>query len=80
MDSQRTIESNLESQSPSSAASTLSESNSAEMKSENASVPETQVSNQETVENKERDEPTEVTWDCDNDPQNPRNWPKWRKW
>jgi len=24
--------------------------------------------------------PAEVNWDGENDPQNPRNWPKWKKW
>jgi len=24
--------------------------------------------------------PREVTWDGDNDPENPRNWPQWKKW
>jgi hypothetical protein len=24
--------------------------------------------------------PHEVTWDSDHDQQNPRNWPKWKKW
>lgn len=24
--------------------------------------------------------PAEVGWDGENDPQNPRNWPKWKKW
>jgi hypothetical protein len=25
-------------------------------------------------------EPHEVTWDGNNDQENPRNWPKWKKW
>jgi hypothetical protein len=80
MDFQNTVESKLDTRSYSSAASTLNEPTSSEMKSKNTSVPETETHNGDRIESKEDDTPREVDWDGDNDIQNPRNWPKWKKW
>ena len=81
MDSQNTLESKLDTgRSSSSASPTLNELTSSEMKLENTSVPETQVYNGERIDSKEDDTPREVNWDGENDIQNPRNWPKWKKW
>ena len=80
MDSQNALESELVTKSPSSATSTLNELASSEMKSEYTSVPESQVPNGTRSDSKEGDAPREVNWDGDNDVQNPRNWPKWKKW
>jgi hypothetical protein len=79
MESHNTLESKSSSRRPSS-ASTLNERSSTEMKSENTSIPETQIANGEKVENIGENTPMEVTWDGDNDVENPRNWPKWKKW
>ena len=77
MDSQHTLESTVKSKSPSLAGSTLADASSyTEMKSENNSASDTQGFNEKV----ESSEPREVTWDGDNDPENPRNWPKWKKW
>lgn len=80
MDSQNALESKLDTRSPSSAASTLNELTSSEMKSEYVSDPATQVPNGVRSDSKDEDAPREVNWDGDNDIQNPRNWPKWKKW
>ena len=80
MDPLNTLKSKLETRSLSSAASTLNESTSSEMKSENTSVPETRVPIEDRMESKEGNAPREVDWDSDNDTDNPRNWPKWKKW
>ena len=80
MDSQNTVESKLDTRSSSSAASTMNERTSSEMKYENTSVPETEVHNGDRIDSKGDDTPREVNWDGDNDIQNPRNWPKWKKW
>ena len=45
---------------------------------DSASLPGTQISNDEKLEGK--DTPSEVTWDGDADPENPRNWRKSKKW
>jgi len=79
MESQNTLESKSSSHYPSS-MSTLNEGSSKEMKSEDNSVPETQIANGERLKNIEGNTPMEVTWDGDNDVENPRNWPKWKKW
>jgi len=41
---------------------------------------ETPIPADEKVGPAENLAPKEVTWDGDNDPENPRNWPKWKKW
>ena len=78
MDPQNTLK--LETLSLSSAASTLNEPTSSEMKSENTSVPETQVPIEGRMESKEGDAPREIDWDGESDSENSRNWPKWKKW
>jgi hypothetical protein len=60
--------------------STLNEDSSTKIKSENTSLHKTQIANGEKVENIGGNTPMEVTWDSDNDVENPRNWPKWKKW
>ena len=51
-----------------------------ENKLENESIPESPNKGEEKFEDKDPDSPTEVTWEGDSDPENPHNWPKWKKW
>jgi hypothetical protein len=77
--------STLEKETASSGASTLDEPLAMEEKnlesSLNSDTPvPSDVPSDEHVGPEESLAPTEVTWDGDNDPENPRNWPKWKKW
>lgn len=51
-----------------------------ESKSEHESLSETHTHHEDKMGGKGEDSPREVTWDGDRDPENPRNWPKWKKW
>jgi len=78
MSDQNLSESKIETQS-NSAASTLADQSSVAMKLDN-SIAERQASNEDKVENKGAEPQTEVSWDGDHDPENPRNWSKTKKW
>jgi hypothetical protein len=73
--------STLEKEVASSGASTLNEPLAMEeMKLEASLKSDTHAPNDEHVGPEDSLAPREVTWDGDNDPENPRNWPKWKKW
>jgi hypothetical protein len=73
--------SKLEKETASSGASTLNEPLAMEeTKLESSLNSDTPVPSDEHVGPEESLAPREVTWDGDNDLENPRNWPKWKKW
>jgi hypothetical protein len=45
-----------------------------------AHLPDSRTETPLSTESKFQGEPKEVTWDGDADPENPKNWPKWKKW
>ena len=51
-----------------------------ETKFDSVSIPENLSHIDEKLESIVPESPLEVTWDGDADPENPRNWPKWKKW
>jgi hypothetical protein len=72
-----------EKETASSGASTLSEPIATDMEKNNLDSnlnSDAHVPSDELVGPEESLAPREVTWDGDNDPENPRNWPKWKKW
>jgi hypothetical protein len=59
-------------------ATTLHEPTFSDSRAETASLPASQEVSEEKLDSKEP--PSEVTWDGDSDPENPRNWRKSKKW
>lgn len=59
-------------------ATTLHQPTFSDSHPDSASLPGTQSSNDEKLDSK--DLPSEVAWDGDSDPENPRNWRKAKKW
>jgi len=59
-------------------ATTLHEPTFSDSRTETGSLPASQEVSDEKLDGKEP--PSEVTWDGDSDPENPRNWRKSKKW
>jgi hypothetical protein len=81
MESQETLNSKLEGGLTASSGSTILHGEpSPGLNSDSPSVQGNGSPNTEKIEEKRPDSPIEVTWDGDTDPENPRNWPNWKKW